>query len=121
MKKSWLYLISGFPRNLSDLLDKAKKEGERKLHIITEYFETYETVKSINHWTEGYINVRYWHGKDMRLVSLERFDSRRKLNYSSRAERVEEFRKLIESKGFEVATISEREWKNGLRQRIMRV
>ncbi len=111
MKESRLYHILGIPRNLSDLLDKAEKEGEKNIHLIIEYSEVYESPINNNHWTEGYVNARYWHGRKKREVSLLRLDSRKK-DYSSRELMIKRFEALVDVMGFKVGTVRTRKWKN---------
>lgn len=97
------YRWFGIPGNLEELLDKAKKEGEKKMHILTSYSTSRTHSGGSFYSLDVSIRVRYFHGREERETFVYNTSSK-SCGYNANM-RIEEIKDKIEKAGFEVATI----------------
>ncbi len=94
-------------RNLPVLLEEAKKEGVRNIHVLADIYRLMETIRGGFYETDVYLTVRYWKGKDMREAGNIRRYVFKKINYDLTHE-FDVIREQIESRGLRLMTIRER-------------
>mgnify|MGYP001578414495 CR=1 FL=1 len=107
--KTLLYKLFKIPVILEELLDKAKREGESKIHIVTNYtpitdYIAYPGGKFSR--LDVSINVRYFHGKKMREIRAYSVSSNFG-NYNADL-RIKSICDDIKSAGFNIQTIRKR-------------
>jgi hypothetical protein len=103
MKFTLLYKLFKIPTNLEELLDNAKREGEKKIHILGDYSTNMAYPGGGFHSVDVSINVRYFHGKEIREISAYRTSSKSP-GYKADL-RIKDIKERIEKSGLEVKTI----------------
>lgn len=93
-------------RSLDELLNKAREEKEDKFHVLVDFSSSRLYSGGPFYSSDFYVNLRYWHGKEIRNQMLFRTGS--EIPGCDICETIKRIIERIERQGFKVLTARKR-------------